>query len=100
MQELKFGGIILGILDTPPPYSVGTVTIECGETLLLFTDGVSEAMNSEDVEFGDAMTGATLRTTAHLPAASAVGKFIQTVQYHAGSAPQSDDITLAVIKRL
>ncbi len=100
MQELKLGGIILGILDTPPPYSVGTVTIECGETLLLFTDGVSEAMNSEDVEFGDAMTGATLRTTAHLPAANAVEKFIQAVQYHAGSAPQSDDITLAVIKRL
>lgn len=100
MQELKLGGIILGILDTPPPYSVGTVTIECGETLLLFTDGVSEAMNSEDVEFGDAMTGATLRTTAPLPAANAVEKFIQAVQYHAGSAPQSDDITLAVIKRL
>ncbi len=100
IHELKEGGIILGILDTPPPYSVGTVIIEHGETLLLFTDGVSEAMNPDDVEFGDAQTSDTLRTTSELPAASAVSAFIQTVQNHAASAPQSDDITLAIIKRL
>ncbi|MFN8361301.1 MAG: PP2C family protein-serine/threonine phosphatase [Candidatus Kapaibacterium sp.] len=100
LKELKEGGIILGILDTPPPYSVGSVTIAPGETLLLFTDGVSEAMNPEDVEFGDAQTCATLRELSALPAAELVKGFIRTVQAHAGSAPQSDDITLAVLKRL
>ncbi|MBK9247372.1 MAG: PP2C family protein-serine/threonine phosphatase [Ignavibacteria bacterium] len=99
IHELKEGGIILGILDTPPPYRMGYTIIERGETLLLYTDGVSEAMNPKDEEFGEAQTTSFLREFSSLPAVDIVDKLIEAVQYHAGIAPQSDDITLAIIKR-
>jgi len=97
--ELKEGGIILGILDLIPPYQQGTITFTQGDILLLYTDGVSEAMNLHNEEFSEVRTCATIREntldTAHL----IVQNIIKAVQNHAADAPQYDDITLAVIKR-
>lgn len=99
VQELKEGGIILGILDFTPPYKQGTVSLQVGDILLLYTDGVSEAMNLQNEEFSEQRTGAVLQENALESACTIVGNIIETVQSHAGEAPQSDDITLAVVKR-
>ncbi|MBS1538972.1 MAG: SpoIIE family protein phosphatase [Bacteroidetes bacterium] len=97
--ELREGGIILGILDFTPPYKQGKITFENDDVLLLYTDGVSEAMNLQNVEFSEESTAMTLREFKSESANEIVKNFIKTVQSHAGDAPQSDDITLAVVKR-
>ena len=45
LEELTFGGLILGLFDSAPPYEEGKITINIGDALLLYTDGVTEAMN-------------------------------------------------------
>jgi sigma-B regulation protein RsbU (phosphoserine phosphatase) len=97
--ELKEGGIILGILDFTPPYQQGTVLFSEGDVLLLYTDGVSEAMNLQNEELSEQRTCVALRENASESAKQIVEYIIQTVQSHAGKAPQSDDITLAIVKR-
>ena len=99
VSELNEGGIILGILDFTPPYKQGTVTLSDGDVLLLYTDGVSEAMDTQNVEFSEAQTCNVLKESSGESACTIVKHIIEKVQTHAGDAPQSDDITLAVVKK-
>ena len=76
-----------------------TLQLETGETLVLFTDGVTEAMNSSFEEFGEQRLTDTLEEVT-LHSSQQIVEAIKTdVKAFAGDAEQSDDITMLVLKR-
>lgn len=73
--------------------------LEPGDTLVMFTDGVTEAMNPDGNEFGTGQLMTTLGGLAGRDSRQVVEAVKTAVKEFAGSAEQSDDITLLVVKR-
>lgn len=79
-------------------FGVEHAQIEPGETLLAFTDGVTEAKNAIDEQFTDERLAALVGEMP--PSATGLLDLIQAdLQKHVGSAPQSDDITMLALRR-
>jgi len=74
-------------------------TLQKGEVLVAFTDGITEAMDPENNEYGDARFMDVIKSAYALPAAEIVDAIIKDVAKFARGAEQSDDISLLVIKR-
>ena len=70
-----------------------------GDTIIFYTDGVTEAMNEEYDEYGIERLR-QLATSKRKSSAEKIAKAIRdSIDEHAGGAPQFDDITLVVLKR-
>jgi sigma-B regulation protein RsbU (phosphoserine phosphatase) len=69
-----------------------------GDLLVLYTDGVTEAMSPENEMFGDDGLLEFVRRDGHLDAKPLLENMAQAVQAHAAGAPQSDDITALVVR--
>jgi len=100
MRRLDKGGMILGVMKTEIPYEEETVTLDSGDVLVMFTDGVTEAMNRDDQEYGEARLERLLRLHLDASADEMIEEVYKDVVRHAGGAPQSDDITMMVVKSL
>jgi sigma-B regulation protein RsbU (phosphoserine phosphatase) len=74
-------------------YESEQAELSLGDTLVLYTDGVTEAMNADGAEFGDDRLAAILKRLSNLPVTELVSGVISAVQTFAGAAPQSDDVT-------
>jgi len=100
---LKPPGMVLGI-DSGSVFdrltSDFTVPLERDDCLVLYTDGVTEALDNEGSEFGvDRLIG-SIRASAAKGARALVNRAIEEVRDFAGSTPQNDDITLIAIRKL
>jgi sigma-B regulation protein RsbU (phosphoserine phosphatase) len=93
------GGMALGIMPGLD-YASADLVLRPGETLFLYTDGVSEAMNPDHEEFGEARLEAVLAGCAAEPVAAVIDRVTDAVRRFAGTAPQSDDITCLVVRYL
>lgn len=91
------GSIPLGVWEDNE-YTAGTFTLESGDTFLLYTDGVSEAMDQAGQEFGNSKTIEAVGSLAGSSCADIVAGILEKVRAHAGGADQSDDITMLCIK--
>lgn len=78
----------------------GSFQMEPGDVVFFYTDGITEAMDEEGVEFGDDELAAVLEEVAGSSAATFNRKAVEAVQEHAGEAAQSDDITCLALKYL
>jgi len=78
----------------------GSIELEPGDVVFFYTDGITEAMDEEGVEFGDDELAAVLEEAAGSNAAAFNRKAVEAVQEHAGEAAQSDDITCLTLKYL
>ena len=92
------GGIALGVIDGIE-YEQAEVRLERGETLILYTDGVTEAMNESEEEFGLDRLAAVLTSYPSNDAEEVNGAIFEAVRAFAGDAPQSDDITCLTLCR-
>lgn len=90
------GGLVLGVMPGAS-YVNHTVSLEPGDRLVLYTDGVTEAFNPQDEPFGEARLIAEVQAACDGPAAALVERICATVARFAGAAQQSDDITLTVM---
>ena len=89
-------GVALGIVSGIP-YGENTVTLSPGDTVVLYTDGVTEAMNSEEEEFGlDPLMERFIASPPSDPEETTAAVF-DAVNAFAGETPQSDDITCLVL---
>jgi sigma-B regulation protein RsbU (phosphoserine phosphatase) len=100
LRPLGEGGLILGVLAAPPPYEDETVGIAPGETIVAYTDGVNEAMSAQMREFGDERLQMLLANLAGASAEEIVGRVRSDILDFTCGAPQSDDITMLVVRRL
>lgn len=87
------------IVEMLQPYQERSFMLQPGDLVALFSDGVTEAQDEQENEFGEARTADFVRPIACEPAAAIVEKVFQEIDRYAGSAPQYDDITLLVLKR-
>ena len=91
-------GLALGLLPDYE-YQQKTVTVEPGETLVLYTDGVTEAMNANEEEFGVERLQ-DIFTESYPREAHAITQLIfDAVDEFAGDTPQSDDVTCLTLCR-
>jgi sigma-B regulation protein RsbU (phosphoserine phosphatase) len=95
--RLRTGGMVLGI-DPAESYQMDVVDLRAGDTLVLFTDGVTEAMNFDEEEYGRDRVIASLRRHRDLAAPSIAQQMLWDVRRFAGLADKSDDQTLVVAK--
>jgi len=70
------------------------MALAAGDTFVLFSDGVSEAMNGADEFFGEERLLAHLAASPSVPPAQIVGGTLAAVRAFAAGAAQSDDITI------
>jgi phosphoserine phosphatase RsbU/P len=75
------------------------VSLERDDCLVLYTDGVTEALNSEGDEFGLERMAQSVRASANGGAPAIVKKVIEDVRNFADASPQNDDITLIAIRK-
>jgi sigma-B regulation protein RsbU (phosphoserine phosphatase) len=97
IERLPAGGIPLGILENAP-YESGSATLQRGDWLVIFTDGVSEAVNSRGDEYDEwrimSMLNANLTATPQL----LLNTILNDINYFVGNTPQHDDITLMLLR--
>jgi sigma-B regulation protein RsbU (phosphoserine phosphatase) len=98
LVELQSRGIALGVVDHIAPES-GTVHLEPGDVLLLYTDGIVDALNHEDQPFGLQRVRQVLLETRSMTANSVVNRMMSAVCDYAGDEPPFDDQTVVVLKR-
>ncbi|MBK8467256.1 MAG: SpoIIE family protein phosphatase [Chloracidobacterium sp.] len=99
VEQLSSGGLPLGLMPMAE-YEVGEVALNSGDVLIIYSDGVSEANNLAEEEFGlDRLTNvlkANLRNTA----SGIRDKVESALSAFTGTAPANDDITLVIVKKL
>jgi sigma-B regulation protein RsbU (phosphoserine phosphatase) len=81
-------------------YIEETIQLEHGDTLLLYTDGVTEATDANYNEYGEERLKALLKKSAHADCQQIIDAVKADVKAFVKEAEQSDDITLLALKRL
>jgi len=99
VRRLEDGGPVIGLLEFAP-YSQHTVTLVPGDTVVVFSDGVSEALDSAGEEFGDDRVLASVQAAAGTDAQTLVRQVFDAVRDFTAGTAQGDDITAMVIRYL
>jgi sigma-B regulation protein RsbU (phosphoserine phosphatase) len=97
--RLASTGAPLGLLPPGLPYEETAVTIETGDCVVLFSDGVADAQNERGEEFGDERVIEIVRASMDQPSDAIVTRVFDAIDRFAGDAPQFDDITILVMRR-
>lgn len=97
VTSLQAGGMFLGGFDLP--YECEKVQVQPGDTLLIYTDGVTDAWNHREEDYGEQRLIKTALSHRHLTAQEILGAIRNDVEQHVGGAPQNDDFTCLVIKK-
>ena len=97
LEELPATGIILGAFENQDYFSRSLV-IEPDDVVVMYTDGVTEAIDARDEPFGVPRLNAIIRESARLPAQGILDRILSDLHEFTGDTPQFDDITLLVIK--
>ncbi len=98
IQPLPAGGPALGIPGAVT-YAEQSVDLGAGQALVVYSDGVTEALNEGDAFFGDERLLASLRETAGRPAAEVAHQLLGAVETFVGEARWHDDVSLVVLRR-
>ena len=94
-ERLRQGGIVLGVFANQT-FKSDVTQLQSGDRLVLYTDGVTEACNSEDEEFGEDRLLQVLQENAAAPAVEIQKKILQSVAQFSHGTWQ-DDATLLVV---
>jgi len=92
------GSMVLGMMPNVP-FAEQQADFEVGDTVVVYSDGVSEAMNEAEDFFGDERLQALVVETAGMSAADAGAHILMRLSSFVGDAVQSDDVSLLVLRR-
>jgi sigma-B regulation protein RsbU (phosphoserine phosphatase) len=96
--RLSAGGLALGCFESFP-FEESQVALKPNDTLIVFSDGISEAVNNAEEEFGESRLCELATANRDASAAELIEKILQSVGAYSGDQPQLDDMTLVVVKR-
>jgi uncharacterized protein (TIGR02246 family) len=99
-RSLTTGGRILGMFDDAT-FNEETIELHAGDAVVCFTDGVTEALNSQDEEYGDdrlmsCLNAANAESSSH----AMIGRVFKSMREFCGDTAQRDDITMLVVRFL
>jgi sigma-B regulation protein RsbU (phosphoserine phosphatase) len=97
-ERLKSDNIPLGV-ELTEDYKIGVSRLEPHDLLVIFTDGVTEARNEDNEEFGEARLLSLLELARGERSALTLSNIMQNLDEFVGGAPQHDDITCLVVRR-
>lgn len=97
IDELTTGGAVIGLFPEMS-YEEGTVDLHCGDVVVAFTDGVIEALNASEEEFGEDRLKELLRGVVHLPVRDIAAAISAELKNWIKDAAQYDDLTFVVMK--
>jgi serine phosphatase RsbU (regulator of sigma subunit) len=100
LEQIEAGGIGLGMLDLGIPYSGQTLSMNSGDKLFLYTDGIPEAMNINEEEYSEQRMTNFFKENSERPVDEFIRLLVEDVKRYAGEAEQSDDITSMILKKL
>ena len=95
--RLEAGGPVVGLLPFAP-YTEQALTLEPGDLLLLYTDGISEAMTHDDEEWGEERMIEAARKVSARPADDVLRALFAAADKFTAGAPQHDDMTMLILK--
>lgn len=98
MERLDATGLPLGLF-CGGKYAIRHVELDPGESLVLYSDGITEAQDSEGKEYGEDRLAACLCAHPEQDAAALAGGVLRDVADFRGNAPQQDDITVLIVRR-
>jgi sigma-B regulation protein RsbU (phosphoserine phosphatase) len=98
IEQLESGGLPLGLMGYAE-YETGSVTLGPGDAVVIYSDGVSEANNLNEDEFGMDRLKEVIRSNIARPASGMRDKIELALSNFTGTAPANDDITLVIVKR-
>jgi sigma-B regulation protein RsbU (phosphoserine phosphatase) len=96
---LETGGLLLGMLEDSA-YAQGVADLAPGATLVLFTDGVTEAQRADSAMWGEERLVASLARGGSESCAALVRRVVDEVRAFEGDQGPSDDITLLIARRV
>jgi sigma-B regulation protein RsbU (phosphoserine phosphatase) len=97
-RQLEEGGIVLGVMETFP-FKEQQIALEPGDIFVLYSDGITEAINKNEKEFGEPGLISVIEKNRNASAQELTDKIIDAVKEHTGDCIQYDDMTLVIIKR-
>jgi sigma-B regulation protein RsbU (phosphoserine phosphatase) len=98
VHMLEKGGLVLGV-KSDFSYAEDAVDLEPGSVLCIYSDGVSEAMNTRGEQFTEERLAETLSQNVLRSAPDIREAVISAIDDFAGGAPQHDDVTVLILKR-
>jgi serine phosphatase RsbU (regulator of sigma subunit) len=96
-QRLDRGGMVLGAFPNLS-YEQGEVQLSTNDVLLMYTDGLNEATNDDDEQYGEERIVNLITSHRHLRPREIERKIIEDVKKFVGSGNLQDDMTLVVLK--
>jgi sigma-B regulation protein RsbU (phosphoserine phosphatase) len=97
VRRLETGGLILGLF-AQATYEEETLELEPGDRLIVFSDGVTEAMNAAGDEFGEERLLRCLQSQGACTPEVMLERLLAVVHEFAASAAQNDDVTALVLR--
>lgn len=96
-EELGGTGVALGALEQTD-YDERCISFSPGDLLVLYTDGVTEAVNAADEQFGTERLVETVRSIMGKTASEILEEIVGAVNRFSGPTPQYDDVTLMILR--
>lgn len=96
-EILEGHGIALGVVDDVS-IPLSAIPLEPGDLIVLYTDGVTEAFNTQNEYFGEERLVASLCRNRSRPVQEIMAALLEDIREFCGTAPQSDDITLILVR--
>lgn len=97
VRRLETGGVVLGLFDHAS-FDQETLTLQPGDLIVLFSDGVTEAMNADDEEFSDDRLIACAKAHRGETPQQVLEALLADVHAFCAGQPQSDDITAVLVR--
>jgi sigma-B regulation protein RsbU (phosphoserine phosphatase) len=98
VEELAARGIALGVLDDVD-LEEREIQLDRGDLVVFYTDGVTEAMNVHEEHFGEERLRTVVAASRGATAEHVLSTLLNAIRAFVGDAPQSDDLTLLVVRR-
>jgi serine phosphatase RsbU (regulator of sigma subunit)/DNA-binding NarL/FixJ family response regulator len=98
LEEVMSRGMVLGIMDDMA-YDEDETVLAPGDILILYTDGITEAMNQTSDLFSKTRLKAAIADANPAHARGVIDAIIEAVKAHAGETPQADDLTIVAVRR-
>jgi phosphoserine phosphatase RsbU/P len=99
VARLETGGSVVGLMEDGV-YQQGRVVLELGDMFVAFTDGISEAMNSADEEWGEQRLMNAVLANGRVSARELIQRLMVSADAFVAGAPQHDDMTFSIVRAI